>query len=217
MLDLGRHTHTDVALPIHPWPKTNARAHTHARTQSERKREREILLRRALHYTGITQRNVLIKLCRQLQTARRGTGNDVGHQALKEKASRGLCVCVCVYNVASVCQCSFLPLFNMSSCKGHAVSQKNTVKSYFEILLQTTEAAVNKSTGHPLFWSRFVVLCNVLSMPLTFMQMVKIRIWTPGSFSAPNCLVQKTLIIYYIIMVTPMLSVTPYQLQICPS
>lgn len=61
----------------------------------------EILLRRGLHYTGITKRNVLIKLCRQLQTARRENGNDVVHQAFKENTSRGLCMCVCVM----VCLC----------------------------------------------------------------------------------------------------------------
>lgn len=103
----------------HPWPNTQTQTHrykgtcthahtcarTHTHTHVRAHTHTHTLLKRGLHYTGITKRNVLIKLCRQLQTARRETGNDVVHQALKENASRGLCVCAY----------SSVPLFTMPS------------------------------------------------------------------------------------------------------
>lgn len=79
----------------------NTRTHTSICTSMHTYTDTHTLLRRGLHYTGITKRNVLIKLCRQLQTTKREIGNDVVHQALKENASRGLCMCA--YNVVSVC------------------------------------------------------------------------------------------------------------------
>ncbi len=128
-------SHIHTALPFLPSgaPLTQnthicAQPHTHTL---------RFILRRGLHYTGITKRNVLIKLCRQLQTARRENGNDVVHQALKENTSRGLYMCA--YNGVSVCACSFLPLSNMSSCGGHAVPYKDTQRSETSVQRLQTE------------------------------------------------------------------------------
>ncbi len=125
--------------------------HTHTDTHTE------ILLRRGLHYTGITKRNVLIKLCRQLQTARRENGNDVVHQAFKENTSRGLCMCV--YTGVSLCACSFLPLSNMSSCRGHAVPYKDT--EIGNLCPETTDQIA-------LLYFRFC--CKHLCIPLSCQQ-----------------------------------------------
>lgn len=69
---------------FHMYAHTHTQAHTNTSTKTSIKR-RARLKRGLHHYTGITKRNILIKLCRQLQTARRENGNDVVHQVLKEK------------------------------------------------------------------------------------------------------------------------------------
>lgn len=84
-------SHTQTALLFFPsgvaLTHTCSQLLTHTRTQI-------CILRRGFHYTRITKRNVLIKLCRQLQNAKRENGNDVVHGALKKNTSRGLCMCV---------------------------------------------------------------------------------------------------------------------------